>query len=288
MEPPLSKKHHYIPEFLIKNFCDDDGLLYVYDKQTKRYLGKKSPGGVFYEIHRNTIEINGTKTDNFEKFYSSLDDRFAKALNRVITTEKLSLEDLMSILVFATTLKWRVPNSDETFNKLKESIEYHELPITIRTIDASSKENEEMLHFLIKSATFKEAKRIIFPMMPFLKGEKLLSYNAGSFINTNESFVSVLGDCGIIEASNGSPDELDSFVMPLSTHTTFIYKMGGTRSLNSIGFYGARDILTVQRSERYIGCKEEKHLRSVIEGYEKVISKNATDIIERILFDAIP
>lgn len=32
----ISRRHHYIPQFLIRHFTDDRGFLYVYDKQTEK------------------------------------------------------------------------------------------------------------------------------------------------------------------------------------------------------------------------------------------------------------
>ncbi|MCW3128282.1 MAG: hypothetical protein JWO03_3940 [Bacteroidetes bacterium] len=289
MEHPLTKKHHYIPEFFIKNFCDEDGKIYIYDKLTKRYLGKKSPGGIFYEMHRNTIDINGTKTDNFEKLYSALDDRFAKAIIRVITTKVLNVEeDLMSLLLFASTLKWRVPAIDASFKELKENLKYEDLPITIKPVDKNDEVNAEMLDHIINSNAFKESMRTIIPSIPFLKsGEKLLGYNDGSFIYTDERIISVLGDCGLVEIQGGAFDELNSFVMPLSSHTTFVYKAGNRRSIKSLAFFMARDLLSVHRSERYVGCKSKEHLENVINTYNGVSDKRSADALEHVLFEDI-
>ncbi len=44
----LSHRHHYIPQFLINHFADEDGLLYIYDKTTGRFWkDKKSAKAIF-------------------------------------------------------------------------------------------------------------------------------------------------------------------------------------------------------------------------------------------------
>ncbi|MBS1683227.1 MAG: DUF4238 domain-containing protein [Bacteroidetes bacterium] len=284
MTAQITKKHHYIPQFLIKNFCDTDGKLFIYDKQADRFLGKKSPGGIFYELHRNTINMHGSKVDNMEQLYSALDDRFAKAIQRVVSAKKISVEDLMSILLFAATLKWRVPAIDNTFNTLKEEVKYADLPITIRPVDQNGDVSQEMLDYILQSDAFRESMRMIFPFVPFLTGEKLLEYHDGAFINTNERVISVLGDCGLIEQQGENINDLGNFVLPLSSTDTFIFKKGSTTNIKTVAFFSGRDILSVIRSERYIACMSKDHLENVIKAYKEVKEKGAEKIIESIVF----
>lgn len=40
----ISRRHHYIPQFLIKKFADSDNMLYLYDKEKKNLCkGKEKP-----------------------------------------------------------------------------------------------------------------------------------------------------------------------------------------------------------------------------------------------------
>ena len=51
----ISKRHHYIPQFLIKRFADTDKMLYLYDKEKSAFAKeKRSPKSVFFEMNRNT------------------------------------------------------------------------------------------------------------------------------------------------------------------------------------------------------------------------------------------
>ena len=57
-----SKRHHYIPKFLIKEFTDEQGLLYIYDKIKDKFLtNKRSPKSIFFENDRNTIVYDESK-----------------------------------------------------------------------------------------------------------------------------------------------------------------------------------------------------------------------------------
>ena len=66
----LSKRHHYIPKFLIKNFSDSDEMLWVYNKTEKRIKkNRQSPKAIFFELGRNLFDVNGEQVDNIEKMY---------------------------------------------------------------------------------------------------------------------------------------------------------------------------------------------------------------------------
>ena len=49
-----SWRHHYLPQFYIKGFCDESGTITVYNKQYKKFE-KKSPKYIFFEANRNTF-----------------------------------------------------------------------------------------------------------------------------------------------------------------------------------------------------------------------------------------
>ena len=63
METTQSKKHHYIPRMLLKNFKDGSGLLQVFDRTTGK-LRKNSD--LFAVNHLNTQYGDGGRRDNWE------------------------------------------------------------------------------------------------------------------------------------------------------------------------------------------------------------------------------
>ena len=69
----ISRRHHYIPQFLIKKFADSDNMLYLYDKEKKTFAKeKRSPKSIFFEMNRNILDFGGTANDNLEKLYACL------------------------------------------------------------------------------------------------------------------------------------------------------------------------------------------------------------------------
>ena len=46
----LPIRHHFIPQFILRNFTNDDGYLYCYSKQARRMF-KSPPSNVFLKKH---------------------------------------------------------------------------------------------------------------------------------------------------------------------------------------------------------------------------------------------
>lgn len=113
-----SSRHHYIPQFLIEGFTNNEGLVYVYDKQRNVILKKpRSPKSIFFEPNRNTIEIlDGTSTSFLEEIYSQIDNKTSRVIkcfqNEDIPKIDITQEQTAFFLYFLITLFWRLPYTD--------------------------------------------------------------------------------------------------------------------------------------------------------------------------------
>ena len=170
-----SKRHHYIPQFFIKNFTDEDGLLFVYNKEKDHILKtKQSPKGIFFENNRNTVDFSGNNLDSLEQFYSILDSNISKDYLNAIKNETATPEELTSITLLANLLKWRVPNSDIKFNELKNDLSQKELEIKIELKNKNDTINKDAIKHIENSNIFKETKRILLSILPLLKDKNKL------------------------------------------------------------------------------------------------------------------
>lgn len=282
-----SHRHHYIPKFLIKNFVDDKGFLHVYNKENKRIVSNQSPKAVFFELNRNLIDIQGVKTDNLERAYADIDNLFAASLDRILRNKTVTPEDLTSILVLATTTKWRIPSKDNDFNKVKEEVGYDDLPIKITIKDENGEDHKDALEDIVKSEVFKESKRLILPFLPFYEEEKLMGSLFNSFINTNDNIISVIGDCPIIERTNDDIHVLEDFIFPLSNTDTFICKKGHKGKLTNALFHIHRDLAIFHLSQKYVACKDKAHLENLAKVYDQLEKDSKTHLIITHLFNCI-
>ena len=82
----LSRRHHYIPKMLLRNFCDDDDLLWVGDRTHGR-IYRCGPEGVFVKRDLNMkYSFDSVQIDHgYNEFLSSIDmsDEYERTLSRI-------------------------------------------------------------------------------------------------------------------------------------------------------------------------------------------------------------
>jgi Protein of unknown function (DUF4238) len=117
-----SSRHHYIPEHYSKGFCDETGMLYVYDKQKDIFLKNgRSPKAIFFEKDRNTIfNKEGGKISLLEDtIYKMYDQQCAPVINdfrnKPNSEDLYTTENLAILTIFIVTLFWRTPKLDSIF-----------------------------------------------------------------------------------------------------------------------------------------------------------------------------
>lgn len=89
METTQSKKHHYIPRMLLKNFKDDRGLLQVFDRTTGKF---RKNSDLFKVNHLNTQYGDGGKRDNWEaeERLSRIESDAEPAIRKIIEAVKMN------------------------------------------------------------------------------------------------------------------------------------------------------------------------------------------------------
>ncbi len=80
----IPKKHHYIPNFLLNNFTDSNGLLWIFQKEPPK-LYRSKPKNSFLETDFYTkTEMNGSKKTCAESNLSSHESKVARILHQLI------------------------------------------------------------------------------------------------------------------------------------------------------------------------------------------------------------
>jgi hypothetical protein len=152
---PLSRRHHYIPQFFIRGFTNFQGFIYKYDKTNDRISKKAlSPESVFFEKDRNSFSKDGVPISVIEdRFYSILDDEFARKLQPVLTDNITDLVDKADINAFLTAflinLFWRNPVADYAFERL-----FQESKITFTDSKVGQKTENTKREQELKNAPF--------------------------------------------------------------------------------------------------------------------------------------
>ncbi|ALU27703.1 MULTISPECIES: DUF4238 domain-containing protein [Bacteroidota] len=286
----ISRRHHYIPQFLIKKFADSDNMLYLYDKEKKTFAKeKRSPKSIFFEMNRNILDFGGTANDNLEKLYAELDEKFSRDLTEIIATKNITEEGLTSLLVMVSSLKWRLPVNDELFYDKDRQYTYDKLPISIKAINDDGSQNTEAIEHLLNSEIFNRTKRLIFPFLPFYNNyeiaeDKLSKLHQNSYIDSNEIITSILGDSPIIESKRSDIEDFGNFILPLGNKETFICSDSGNKKVNSIAFYVNKDLAMFHQAKKYVVCCNKDHLAAIIYAYQNLHSVGQTNLIHEHIF----
>jgi hypothetical protein len=79
------KKHHFVPQMLLRRFCDRDGKLWYFTKRApKDGILYGSPQSLFYETHLYTVrETDGGKDSSLELYFSQLEGAANSVIDKV-------------------------------------------------------------------------------------------------------------------------------------------------------------------------------------------------------------
>ena len=261
-----SSRHHYIPQFLINGFTNENGLLFIYDKQADKILAKqRPPKSIFFETDRNTVEVKDSiKSSIIEDYlYAEIDNKTSKVI-KYFQTEKLSeidfkIEDTATLLFFLISIFWRIPKTDYASEDLMErSI------ITAEGIDPEILRNDPAYKKLSRAGLFRHH---IDEMINFgMKGKKWNN------LHQNENPIYVIGDFPFL--SRKKTNEFRKF-----NDTDILFAVSSTRiysstkeSLNNfaqINSYSYNAAI-IHQSLKYIACGDLNVLEQSIKFYKEL------------------
>ena len=116
------RKHHYVPQFLLRNFSDPEERVYVFDKH-KSTTRRQSPREVAFEKDLYVFKDKTPDRRNLENLATLFDDFGSEPLRKLLKFEGLSSispEELVKLSYFVAAMMIRVPHtriSALAFNK---------------------------------------------------------------------------------------------------------------------------------------------------------------------------
>lgn len=285
---PISRRHHYIPRFLIGNFADIDNKVWVYNKAEGKILkNKQSPKSIFFEIDRNNFDVNGKTIDNIELMYSEVDNLLSKNLDKVLSTHSMTGRELTLLILLVTLTKWRIPASDEKFIQEYKNIPIEQLGLKIRPVDREVEVNEDDINRIKEMEIVKEVNRLLLSIQPLLREENLNEIHKNCFIVSDDEFPSLLGDVPIIENQNNSYKTLEDFIFPLSSNETLVCKRGAEKYISQKIFHIQKDLTTFHLANKYVICKSKEQLLKIAEIYSTLLKDNKSHLLTKYVFEFI-
>jgi hypothetical protein len=264
-----SSRHHYIPKFLIEGFTNEQGLLYVYDKQKDEILKKpKAPKSIFFEWDRNTLDLNQGKQSTFleEEFYSKIDNDFGKAVkyfqDNTLSEIKITEENTAQFLFFLITLFWRIPATDYAMKDLIDRSE-----IVAENIDVDTLRQDPAFYKLEKSRIF---SHMIDQMRKYGKNKR-------KYINIhqNNKGCLVIGDNPLLfrETSTKFSEFAETdFLIAITSNRIY---SSTTKELRNFGLKNRLkyNVSVINQSRNYVCCNNREVLEKSVELYREFTNK---------------
>ncbi|HCH3755148.1 TPA: DUF4238 domain-containing protein [Vibrio parahaemolyticus] len=158
MNKQVSKKHHFIPQFYIKGFSDDNSDVFIFDKEYNKIAkSPKKSAQIFYEEHLHTIKKFGQTSLIIEDAYGELEGILSKIVAQLKECSSEMLPELVEIPEFAKFMVlmmsvqyWRNPKNTCTANKLASDL--------LTLYDQAIATNAEVMPFSRKDLKFFQKK----------------------------------------------------------------------------------------------------------------------------------
>lgn len=86
----ITKRHHFVPLMLLRNFVTENGQLYAFNKNASdRGVFSANPEKLFVEKHLySEISADGQKDDWLEKQYSAIEDSAARVVEKFLSSTR--------------------------------------------------------------------------------------------------------------------------------------------------------------------------------------------------------
>lgn len=270
MNKKRSKKHHYLPVFYIKGFCNDDGKIYVFDKETKE-IRYERPENVFSINNLNTtISKSGEKSDFIEDLYTDIDTLTAPLVEKVVKSKydqiPLSVYEKFQLTLFVSTIYFRIPAHDKEVEEIRNNFKFGQPYLKIFSKTTNEEISDEKAKELIKDVSFQKAYRVALNLAPQIEIEDPTFINNIKYYYQDPGF-HIISDNPIIYYNKPKINTMfEDFIMPLSCNRLLI---SSKKSLKNKEPTFAIDIdsILLHQAKRFIGFYRKDYLETLVNYY---------------------
>ncbi|MGO8149684.1 DUF4238 domain-containing protein [Rhizobium leguminosarum] len=92
------KRHHFVPQMLLRRFCDQTGRLWYYNKKAPHIgVASGAPQALFFEKHFYTVEENGVRDTSLETYFSHLEGQANTVIEKICTAGRAGRQPKLTI-----------------------------------------------------------------------------------------------------------------------------------------------------------------------------------------------
>lgn len=263
-----SKKHHYLPQFYLKGFTDNEGNYYVFDKKTEE-IRKTNPLNSFFVNNRNTSIMKEERFVLLEDIYAQFDSLTAPQLEKIrnssIEDLDLATEAFHRVKMFITQMYWRVPRSDEEFEKMIDKLTFADAGFDIKNKTTGKSVATEQLQKQLKEADlFRKMYRIFLPLISYQEKYRMNDFeNLRVYFRPNK-FQLTSDNPLIIKEFKDFRSLNEEMFFPISCDKIFVHtKQPKPKNLPNM-FLLDLDMMQIQQATRFVCCSNKEYLEYLI------------------------
>lgn len=128
MVAPKPKKHHFVPQFYLREFYDEQKRLHVFDRVAKRYREYSSTKGIAYEVGYYFIETaDEQESTQIEEALGVFESKARPVMQKLVARNDIEQEERVALAAYIALQSQRVPHTEK---RIREASEKMHLAIT--------------------------------------------------------------------------------------------------------------------------------------------------------------
>ncbi|NQX53662.1 DUF4238 domain-containing protein [Pedobacter panaciterrae] len=265
----ISSKHHYIPQFFLNGFTNDQGEFYIYDKQRDQIKSKSFPPSThFFEKDRNTIVMDGQADDTPEQLFGLFENR-EKVIVKFIQEQKgipqLSMQQMVDLQIFLSNLFFRLPVLDSTFKRYMEDTSFPLRELKVKNRISGEAAPPELMEKLRMDPSFQRMYRPAIGSMVLLRSNSIEDHENWGFSLRSDSN-NLLSDNPLIFDDLRTLDFFEnSFVMPMTgRHKLIRVKKKISKTQLSPKFALMSEVLMIHQAKQFVCCASRAVLEQMV------------------------
>lgn len=135
-----TKRSHYVPQFNLRGFADEEERIWVYDRAKKEYRHQKVDQVALINHYYRIEKRDGTLSTEIEQFLSEIEGNAASALEKLERGRPITEQEKVYIAVFAALQLTRVPDFEKVQNEMQEKTIRMMYKQTFHSVEAAKRE----------------------------------------------------------------------------------------------------------------------------------------------------
>jgi hypothetical protein len=286
-----SWRHHYIPQFYLKGFLNENDKFKIYNTVDEKFIKKGkdfSTESYFFEKDSNTVISNDEKDDFLEDFYGQTDNSISTLFDKIRNSQNLNgfgLTDaeMPALQYFIATLFWRNPKNFHKIKKLVSSSYLKDLGITLRNEKDEIVEDKTFEKQLKDDPNFIKGMKFMIPNITY---PRILGCRTPLHIQSfPKGLPSLCSDYPIIFRNQEDPDVYrDDLIFPLTNDLVFIR----SSKINNISttIKVEIDLIILKQAMRYVSCTDQTYIY-MLQKFYKENYNNPSELIDHVFSELI-